>query len=195
MALVTVAEAKAAARHFNVRTAETELRRFATSEPIDKEFDIFLSHSYLDAQVILGVKLLLERTGLSVYVDWIEDRQLVRNKVTSETADVLRRRMRNCNSLIYATSENSEQSKWMPWELGFFDGHRPGRTAIMPLVKSAGDGFEGQEYLGLYPRLEDVPDPGTTHSSALSLHVVDGPRKIPIYLFTGPPSPQATKRR
>jgi hypothetical protein len=44
----------------------------------------------------------------------------------------------------------------MPWELGFFDGYRPGQVAILPLVRTSGETFEGQEYLGLYPYVEDL---------------------------------------
>jgi hypothetical protein len=44
----------------------------------------------------------------------------------------------------------------MPWELGYFDGFRPGHVAILPLVKATGAGFNGQEYLGLYPYVEDI---------------------------------------
>jgi hypothetical protein len=44
----------------------------------------------------------------------------------------------------------------MPWELGYFDGFRPGHVAIFPLVKTPGSGFEGQEYLGLYPYIGHI---------------------------------------
>jgi hypothetical protein len=121
-----------------------------------EKFDVFLSHSFLDAEIILGVKTLLEAEGLRVYVDWIDDGQLDRSRVTSATAELLRRRMRNSRSLVYATSATSSQSKWMPWELGFFDGYRSGHVAILPLVPTSASGFKGQEYLGLYPYVEDV---------------------------------------
>lgn len=114
-----------------------------------------MSHSFKDAEVIAGLKLLLERNGLSVYVDWIEDAQLDRSQVTAETAGTLRRRMKNCAFLLYATSESSPNSKWMPWELGYFDGlNDSDMVGIMPIVESDGDDFKGQEYLGLYRSYE-----------------------------------------
>lgn len=134
---------------------ETELRK-SGSAPLTTAFDVFLSHSILDAAIILGVKTLLEAEGLRVYVDWIEDDRLNRSRVTSATAAVLRERMRHSRSLIYATSSTASQSKWMPWELGFFDGFRPGHVAILPLVAASTSDFTGQEYLGLYPYVEDV---------------------------------------
>ncbi|WP_170921101.1 toll-Interleukin receptor [Enhydrobacter aerosaccus] len=117
-------------------------------------FDIFLSHCVADADVILGVKTLLEEAGNNVYVDWIVDSQLERSRVTPATADVLRSRMRQSESLFFATSTSSPDSKWMPWELGYFDGLRQGRIAILPLVATEGAAFLGQEYLGLYPKVE-----------------------------------------
>jgi hypothetical protein len=137
--------------------AEQELRKSA-STPRSQRFDVFLSHSRLDADVIVGVKTLIEAGGLSVYVDWIEDPQLDRRNVTPATADALRGRMRTSETMVFATSESSPASKWMPWELGFFDGQKPGHIGILALVRQAGAQFRGQEYIGLYPVIEDVSD-------------------------------------
>lgn len=115
-----------------------------------KVYDIFLSHSSKDAELVEGLKLKLEDLGLSVYVDWIEDPQLDREKVTLETAVTLQKRMRQSKSLIYAYSENGAQSRWMPWELGFFDGLK-GLVSILPIVsQSTSDRYVGAEFLGLY---------------------------------------------
>lgn len=116
-------------------------------------FDIFLSHAREDAEIVLGVVGLLDLLGKTVYVDWISDVQLDRSRVTPLHADVLRSRMRSSASLLYLTTANSVQSVWMPWELGYFDGHKPSHVAILPVVES-GVGFEGQEFLGLYPVME-----------------------------------------
>ena len=102
----------------------------------------------------------MEEQGHKVYVDWIDDAQLNRRHVTSKTADVLRRRMRASESMIFATSDSSPNSKWMPWELGYFDGLRQGRIAVLPLVETRTDNFQGQEYLGLYPVVERLQQTG-----------------------------------
>jgi hypothetical protein len=137
------------------QVVETELRKSASTS-MSSRFDVFLSHSVLDARVIIGVKAIMEAEGLRVYVDWSEDPQLDRSHVTAATAATLRERMRNSNSLVFATSSSSSRSIWMPWELGYFDGFRPGHVAILPLVRRPTDNFVGQEYLGLYPRMEDI---------------------------------------
>lgn len=117
-----------------------------------RSFDIFLSHSSLDAKEILALKYILEQKNYSVYVDWIEDKQLDRTKVNKETAQTLKDRMNSSKCLFFATSENSPNSKWMPWELGYFDGKKE-KVAILPITDTAtqSESYQGQEYLGLYP--------------------------------------------
>jgi hypothetical protein len=116
----------------------------------NKTYDIFLSHSIKDSNLILGVKDTLEDLGYSVYVDWIDDKQLDRSKVTPSTADLLKQRMKSSKSLLYVTTENADNSKWMPWECGYFDGLKE-KVAIAPITKTRTDSYKGQEYLGLYP--------------------------------------------
>jgi TIR domain len=157
MAYVTRGEAIRAAqsRFGSGPLMETELRKSART-PSVTHFDIFLSHSREDVEVIAGIKALLENDGLSVYVDWLDDPRLDRSHVTAATAEVLRSRMNHCGYLLYGSSRSSSNSKWMPWELGYFDGRRPGKVGILPVVASPGDPFVGVEYLGLYPLVERV---------------------------------------
>jgi hypothetical protein len=155
VSFLTEAEVRTLVQRRGRQLAEAELRKAAAAD-LSTRFDVFLSHSFSDAELIAGVKLALEAEGLRVYVDWIDDRQLDRSHVTVRTADVLRTRMRHSRSLIFATSNTSSASKWMPWELGYFDGFQPGHVGILPLVKTPGSDFEGQEYLGLYPYIEHI---------------------------------------
>ncbi|MFD2215326.1 toll/interleukin-1 receptor domain-containing protein [Metabacillus endolithicus] len=131
--------------------AKKQLEAASKSFSTEKKYDIFLSHSILDERKIIGLKNHIEELGYSVYVDWIEDKQLDRSKVSKETANLLRTRMESCKSLFFAVSENSDNSLWMPWELGYFDGIKQ-KVAILPILKSSyDDNYNGQEYLGLYP--------------------------------------------
>lgn len=127
------------------------LESAAASTKDNDQFDVFLSHSVRDAELITGVKEILQKMGFSVYVDWLEDPQLDRSAVNKETAALLRRRMQQSQSLVYVATENASESKWMPWELGFFDGFKPGHVAVMPFLDNASARFQSQEYLSLYP--------------------------------------------
>lgn len=119
----------------------------------EKIYDIFLSHSSDDSRHVAGLKLELKDLGYSVYVDWINDPELDRTAVSKDNADLLRIRMKQCKSLLYAFSKNATTSTWMPWELGYFDGIK-GYVAIVPILKSGETTFKGNEYLGLYPYVD-----------------------------------------
>lgn len=115
-------------------------------------FDIFLSHSYLDMSVVKGLFLELTSLGYKVYVDWIIDPHLDRKNVTIESAELIRKRMKNSKSLLLAISTNASTSKWMPWELGFVDGNTS-KCGIIPVSDRLhpSESYQGFEYLKLYP--------------------------------------------
>lgn len=126
-----------------------------------ESFDIFLSHSYLDKEIVEGLYIELRNFGYTVYVDWIIDPHLDRNSVTKETATTIRNRMKSSRSLLLAVSENASMSKWMPWELGYVDANT-NRCAVLPVSTSlnAPESFKGIEYLSLYPFIKKVSSVG-----------------------------------
>lgn len=170
MALFSESKIRARAdRNTITRSVGTVLNEKLQSATQTAQFDIFLSHSFSDQKLILGVWLSLEDLGYKVYVDWINDRELSRTSVTKETARVLRARMLTCKSLLYATTANSSSSKWMPWELGFKDGHNR-KAAILPVTSGSGDSYAGQEYLGIYPYVTENGTAQQPHVNKLWIH-------------------------
>ncbi len=126
-----------------------------------QRFDVFLSHSTNEPEdILLGVKNALEGRGLSVYVDKYSDPQLSPEDVTRETAEVLRGRMRDSSALLYVHSRHSKLSRWMPWELGFFDGLKS-RVGVLPVANAGKTTYGGEEYLALYPYVDIVPEQKT----------------------------------
>ncbi|MCK0157992.1 toll/interleukin-1 receptor domain-containing protein [Cellulophaga sp. F20128] len=175
---------------------ESELRNKTTSEkrlfskglrgPVNlnesydpnQTFDVFLSHSYLDKDIVLGIKLTLEEYGYSVYVDWIQDANLNRGSVNKETAAIIRERMKKCRALIHTFSINSSNSKWMPWELGYFDGIKS-QVAVLPVTTTEKDSFKGAEYLDLYPFIKKAKSTG----GDLHLWVHEEPLKYVMFHY------------
>ncbi|MGP5177680.1 MULTISPECIES: TIR domain-containing protein [Psychrobacter] len=155
MAFLTLEEVRNKARSNKAYGLESRdiLEEQFDSFNINKTYDIFLSHAFLDAEVIYGLKITLEEAGFTVYVDWYEDSHLERGEVTKETAVVIRKRMQSCKTLIFAITQNSGDSKWMLWELGYFDGLKD-KVAILGLIENSGDSFRGQEFLELYPYVQ-----------------------------------------
>lgn len=165
MALYTFNDLSPAAlfKSFTADAASTLLLKASVDAPLDEQFDIFLSHSYLDSREILTLKKDIEGMGFSVYVDWMDDAQLSRDRVTKDAATILRHRMDNSNCLLYIASSHSKHSKWMPWELGYFDAKK-GRVAILPISDAPTTDFpsyHGLEYLGLYYYIDKCPPKGT----------------------------------
>ncbi len=130
-------------------------RLFTESVKETKTFDIFLSHSFLDRKEVYGIYIELTNQGYDVYVDWIVDPQLDRTNVTKESAELVRKRLKSSKSLLLAMSTNAQMSTWIPWELGFVDGHT-NRCALFPISKESGvvKSFKRTEYLLLYPYIK-----------------------------------------
>lgn len=162
---------------YSIRKSEDLILESITAAVRVDQFDMFLSHTIRDAEIVLGMKELLAEMGYKVYVDWIDDPQLDRRNVNRNTADKIRSRMQQCDSLFFVTTQNSVDSKWMPWECGYFDGIKS-KVAIVPVVQySSDEKFRGQEYLGLYPFCEKSKSQGG--SDLLYIH--EGEKKYLPY--------------
>ena len=153
---------------FSESTSSALLKSVMKAASLDS-FDIFLSHSYLDKELVYGIVEFLEDMGYLVYVDWKNDSQLNRENVTKETAQLVRKRITQSKSLLFATTEGAKDSKWMPWELGYMDGKKA-RSAILPVARRnvQTDMYVGQEYLGIYPYIVEGNDPN--HINRLWVH-------------------------
>ncbi|ABS28179.1 toll/interleukin-1 receptor domain-containing protein [Anaeromyxobacter sp. Fw109-5] len=167
MALLSERALRARASGFT-KIAEGNLKKSLRDHAASgAEFDVFLSHSALDQDVVRGLwRSLEEDFGFAVYVDWIVDPDLDRTKVNATTAERLRARLLQSKALLYASSVNSTESKWMPWELGFFDGLRS-RAAVLPVSKTPqpDSAHKGIEYLGLYPYVSEERIKGSDNTT------------------------------
>lgn len=161
MAYLTETEVRARASRVTQRMQKSAHRVLTEDRaPASQTFDVFLSHSSAEPEdILLGIKAILEDLGLKIYVDKYSDPQLSPDSVTVKTADILRLRMRQSHSLLYVYSQHSTRSRWMPWELGFFDGHN-GRVGVLPITRAQEEAFKGEEYLNLYPHVDRVATKG-----------------------------------
>jgi hypothetical protein len=144
-------------------TRKGQTETFSRSKHVTKSFfnqknlggyDIFLSHSFQDKNLIQGIYQELSDFGFTVYVDWIVDGEdLDRSNVSIETAQKLKERMNVSKCLIFAFSDNSFQSYWTQWELGYMDAKK-GKCAILPIQQNNYSNFSGKEYFKLYPYID-----------------------------------------
>jgi hypothetical protein len=133
--------------------------------------DVFISHKQEDTSEATRLQRRIVALGYSCYVD-ADDVEIGRIAQTKEKAERLRFQLRR--RLIFPHSERSRESKWMPWELGFFDGRwgsvpvglyllrkRVQNTTKNPDRRTKDSSaklpeiFSVQEYLKMYERVDD----------------------------------------
>lgn len=114
---------------------------------------VFLSHSHKDADIVKDVMAFLLSIDIYVYVDWLDP--TMPSVTSAETAEKIKGKIVDCERFIVLLTENSKESKWVPWELGFADGKKPiENIAILPIKKNRytqDSSFNGLEYMKLYP--------------------------------------------
>lgn len=154
-------------REYNIRS---RARRRAASEGISIDdavnraaqdqrphYDIFLSQTIREAEIVLGVYDYLTEKGFIVFCDWVDSPEADRSEVTPSNAAFIREAMNTSDTLLFLDTESADQSLWMCWELGWFDGRR-GRVGILPVLSEGTRFYRGREFLGLYPYVEEDDD-------------------------------------
>jgi hypothetical protein len=113
----------------------------------------FLSHSSKDEELVTGAIRILKNHGASVYVD--KKDPTLPPYTNKETASTLRTRIGQAGKFVLLASTNSQESKWVPWELGLADGRKSmSQIALFPAVDNANEtSWTSWEYLGLYDRI------------------------------------------
>jgi len=87
----------------------------------NKKYDLFLSHSSTNKELLLIIKSILNSLNFNVYIDWINDKESLKRTLTNaDTAHVIIERLKSCNSLMFVYTQDSLKSLWTPWEIGYF---------------------------------------------------------------------------
>jgi hypothetical protein len=138
-------------------TADLSLQESATlrknAESRSPQGSTFLSHSSKDDDIVTGATRILENHGARVYID--KKDQNLPPYTNKETASALRKRINQSNKFVILASNNSKESKWVPWELGIADGYKGNDgIALFPAVENKNEiAWTSWEYLGLYDRI------------------------------------------
>lgn len=114
------------------------------------EISVFLSHKHDEKEIIKQAITLLNKLGVSVYVDWL-DYGMPKN-TDGSTAKRIKEKIRQNDKFILLATESAIISKWCNWELGYGDAHKYLKNiAIMPITEKEDNSFSGSEYLQIYP--------------------------------------------
>lgn len=138
-----------------LRAASTRTSmKFATSINEAKSRFIktaFLCHSHLDRNLAEGLQVLLQNSGIKLYIDWQDSEMPARpNRVT---ASRIKEKIVQTEFFFYLATENSSSSRWCPWEIGYADGTKNINKILVVPVKDGGKIY-GAEYLDLYRRID-----------------------------------------
>lgn len=86
-----------------------------------KFYDLFISHSSKDKEIVKTVVSKANSYGLSCYVDWVSDNDFLKRSMVSDyTKEVLKVRMGQSKFLLYLSSDNSRNSDWVSFELDYY---------------------------------------------------------------------------
>lgn len=86
-----------------------------------KNYDYFISHSYLDKEEVQKLIIYENKKGKNIFCDWINDVDyLKRNLLCEATLKVIEKRLEQSKALIFVKSSNSLNSKWCNYELNYF---------------------------------------------------------------------------
>lgn len=116
---------------------------------------IFLSHSHHDNDIVGSVISFLLNNGIYIYVDWLDP--TMPQTTSGETASKIKDKINQCERFIVLLTENSKESKWVPWELGYADAQKDNdKISILPVKRNyytRDSEFEGIEYMQLYRQI------------------------------------------
>lgn len=105
---------------FEMAPEDLYKRLHSSKIQMNKSFDVFISHSYLDKEKIITLFKSLNEKGVSCYCDWTNDNDfLKRNMAGKYTEEVLKKRIQQSTYFLYADSDNSAKSKWVKFEIEY----------------------------------------------------------------------------
>lgn len=114
---------------------------------------VFLSHSHKDQDIVEQAKIIFEKLGISIYVDWADDEIPV--KTNGLTASKIKRKIIQNDKFIFLGTNEAIKSKWCNWEIGIGDSFKYSKDKIAIFgIADNNSHWEGNEYLQIYPRIE-----------------------------------------
>lgn len=130
-----------------------ESRTFSAGTSRATKRTVFLSHKHDDLEDLKGFIGYLERNyKVECYID-AEDSGMPA-KTSGETADRIKKMIRNTDRFILVATDNAIASKWCNWELGYGDAQKyKDRIAILPIRNAGRSFYSGNEYLQIYPHI------------------------------------------
>ncbi|WP_455542932.1 toll/interleukin-1 receptor domain-containing protein [Intestinibacter sp.] len=86
-----------------------------------KEYDVFISHSSKDSDLVRKIIKALNKEKLNCYCDWTSDNDFLRRELVSDfTKEALKVRMKQCKKFLLIETKNALESEWVNFELEYY---------------------------------------------------------------------------
>lgn len=117
--------------------------------------DTFFAHSSVDINLVKNIITYFKDIGLKPYID--KDDMELPKYTDIDTAKKLKSNIGACKRFVIVVTDNSINSKWVPWELGVADILKNyENVAILPIESvNMDEKFKGNEYLGIYKQIRE----------------------------------------
>lgn len=117
--------------------------------------DTFFAHSTADMELINNIIKYFYKLGAKPYID--KDDMELPEYTDIDTAKKLKSNIDACKRFVIVVTDNSINSKWVPWELGVADMLKSYQNvAILPIESvDIDERFKGNEYLGIYKQIRE----------------------------------------
>ncbi|MEG0928705.1 MULTISPECIES: toll/interleukin-1 receptor domain-containing protein [Weeksellaceae] len=117
----------------------------------NKKYDLFLSHSSNNKELLLTIKSTLNSLDFNVYIDWINDKEGLKRTLTNvATAQVIIERLKSSDALMFVYTEESLNSLWTPWEIGYFHSSKGKICVYYPEMV---DESKIPAFINIYPKV------------------------------------------
>ena len=165
-------------------TEDLFLKRCKECDWVDKSLtiDFFLSYSTVDEQLACKfAKFLMDQIpGCTIYIYAIDIKTLKNTKDVS--IDRIREILNKSKFILFLQSENSINSFWCAWELGYMTAFGPEKCIVIRINNSESF-ISHREFLKLYPRFMVATKLNKkTHEKECVLFVLRPDEKIGILL-------------
>jgi len=81
-----------------------------------KKYDFFISHNYLDYELIIELKNKLNKKGYRLYIDWSSDNDFLKRNLSEEYKKfviyVLQKRIEQSKKVLFVFTNNSKNKSW-----------------------------------------------------------------------------------
>ena len=118
---------------------------------------VFISHKHSDLEDLKGLLNFLKRDyNVVPYIDSMDKKQP--KETCGDTAVRIKEVISTCDRFLFLATNKALASMWCNWEVGIADKQKlpANNMAILPMVDSLTSLYDGNEYLEIYPYVDEV---------------------------------------